>query len=50
MRIDDSSTSRFGYARIIHLRTKHRNGAIRLAPGYYRHTRRGRRPTLPCEP
>ena len=49
MRINDFSASRFGHARITHLRTNHRNGAIRLAPGYYRHTRR-RRHALPCEP
>jgi hypothetical protein len=47
MCINDSFTPRLGHARITHLRTNHRNGAIRLAPGYYRHSRRH---SLPCEP
>jgi len=50
MCIHDCSTSQLGHSRITHLRTNHRNGAIHLAPGYYRHTRHDRRHALPCEP
>ena len=50
MRINDSSNSWFGHARIVHLRTNHRNGAIHLAPSYHRHTRRRRKHAVPCEP
>ena len=50
MCITDSYTPRLGHARITHLRTNHRKCAIHLAPGYYRHTRHGRRHALPCEP
>ena len=50
MRMNESSASRFGHARIIHLRSNRCDGAVNMALGYHRRTHCRRSHVLPCEP
>ena len=50
MRINESSASRFGHARIIHLRPNRCDSAPEMDLGYHRRTLCRRNHVLPCEP
>jgi hypothetical protein len=50
MRMNEISTSRSGYARIIHLSPSRCDNVLNIAPGYHKRTPCDRNHVLPCEP